>query len=69
MVFLRLCNCFNMGRGDGLPNSMITGEPAELYLPEKSVCRSRSSKIGHGTMDWFQIGEGVLQDYIFTLLI
>ena len=30
------------------------------YLPpEKSVCRSRSNRTGHGTTDWFQIGKGV----------
>ena len=61
MVFLRLCNCFSVDRGDGLPNSMITGKPAELYFPEKTVCRPRNSKTGHGTMDWLQIGKGVRQ--------
>ena len=29
--------------------------------PEKSVCRSRSNRTGHGTTDWFQIGKGVGQ--------
>ena len=30
------------------------------YLPlEKPVSRSRSDRTAHGTMDWFQIGEGV----------
>ena len=27
--------------------------------PEKSLCRSRSNRTGHGTTDWFQIGKGV----------
>ena len=33
------------------------------YLPpEKSVCRSRSNVVtGHGTTDWFQLGNGVHQ--------
>ena len=26
-------------------------------------------RTGHGTTDWFQIGKGVRQDYIVTLLI
>ena len=29
--------------------------------PKKSVCRSRSNRTGHGTIDWFQIGKGVHQ--------
>ena len=32
--------------------------------PEKSVCRSRSNRTGHGTTDWFQIGKGIHQGYI-----
>ena len=32
------------------------------YLPpEKSVCRSRSNRTGHGTTDWFHTGKGVHQ--------
>ena len=34
--------------------------------PEKSVCKSRSNRTGHGTMDWFQIGKGVHQGCIFS---
>ena len=34
--------------------------------PEKSVCRSRSNRTGHGTTDWFQIGKGVCQDCILS---
>ena len=45
--------------------------PPDL-LPEKSVCRSRNNRIGHETMDWFKIGEGVHQGcillpYLFNL--
>ena len=37
------------------------------YLPpEKSVCRSRSNRTGHGTTDWFQIGKGVHQGCILS---
>ena len=41
------------------------------YLPPaKLVCRSRRTVgTGHGTMDCFQIGKGVPQGYIVTLLI
>ena len=36
------------------------GNNRSLYLPpEKPVCRSRSNRTGHGTMDWFKIGKGV----------
>ena len=42
--------------------------PPDLPL-EKSVCRSGSTiRTGHGTTDWFQIGKGVRQGYIVTLL-
>ena len=34
--------------------------------PEKLVCRSRSNRTRHGTMDWIQIGKGVCQGWIFT---
>ena len=34
--------------------------------PGKSVCRSRRNRIGHGTIDWFQIGKGVRQDCILS---
>ena len=37
------------------------------YLPpEKSVCRSRSDRTRHGTIDWLQIGKGVHQDCILS---
>ena len=32
--------------------------------PEKSVCRSRSNRIGHGATDWFQIRNGKCQGYL-----
>ena len=35
-------------------------------LPEKSVCRSRSNRTGHGTTDWFQIGKGLCQGCILS---
>ena len=40
--------------------------PPDLLL-EKSVCRSGSNRTGHGTTDWFQIGNGVLQGCILSL--
>ena len=37
------------------------------YLsPKKPVCRSRSNRMGHRTMDWFQIGKGVRQGGILS---
>ena len=33
---------------------------------EKSVCRSGSDRTGHGTRDWFQIGEKVCQGCILS---
>ena len=37
------------------------------YPPlEKSVCRSGRNRTRHGTIDWFQIGKRVCQDYVLS---
>ena len=49
----------------------------EMWLPDQLTCLLRNLhagqeatvRTGHGTTDWFQIGKGVRQDYIVTLLI
>ena len=49
----------------------------EMGIPEHLTCLLRNLyasqeatvRIGHGTTDWFQIGKGVCQDYIVTLVI
>ena len=35
-----------------------------LYAGQEATVRTE-----HGMMDWFQIGKGVLQDYIFSLCL
>ena len=51
-------------------NSSRDGNTRPPYLsPEKSVCRSRSNKTGHGTMDWFQIWKGIWQGCILSLCL
>ena len=49
-------------------NSERDGNTRIPDLPlEKSVCRSGSnSRTGHGTTDWFQIGQRVRQGYILS---
>ena len=43
------------------------GNTRPPYLPqEKSVCRSRNNRARHGTIDWFQIGNGVRQGCILS---
>ena len=38
------------------------GNTRPPYLsPEKPICKSRSNRTRHGTMDWFKIGKGVHQ--------
>ena len=52
------------GSQQTLQNSLRTGNTRRH---EKSVCRSRSKvRTGHGTTDWFQIGEGVRQGCIVS---
>ena len=49
----------------------------EMGIPDHLTCLLRNLyagqeatvRTGHGTTDWFQIGKGVHQDYIVTLLI
>ena len=47
----------------GIPNH-LTCLLRNLYAGQDPTVRN-----GHGTTDWFQIGKGVHQDYIVTLLI
>jgi len=48
-------------------NSSRDGNIRPYYLPpEKSVCRLRSNRTGHGTTDWFQIGKGVHQGCVLS---
>ena len=53
-----------------MENSLRDGNNRPPYLPpEKSVCRSRSNRIRHGTTDWFQIGKEVCQVCIVSLYL
>ena len=47
----------------GIPDH-LTCLLRNLYAGQEATVRT-----GHGTTDWFQIGKGVRQDYIVTLLI
>ena len=48
-------------------NSSRDGNTRPPYLPpEKSLCRSRSNRTGHGTMGWFHIGKWVCQGCILS---
>ena len=51
-----------------MENSERDGNARPPDLPlEKAVCRSgRTVRTAHGTTDWFQIGKGVHQGYIFS---
>ena len=44
----------------GIPDH-LTCLLRNLYAGQESTVRT-----GHGTIDWFQIGKGVCQDYIFS---
>ena len=35
--------------------------------PEKTVCRSRSDRAEHGAKDWFNIGKGMHQGYLYIV--
>ena len=47
----------------GMPDH-LTCLLRNLYADQEATVRT-----GHGTTDWFQIGKGVRQGYIVTLLV
>ena len=50
------------GSQQTVENSSRDGNTRPPYLPSvKPVCRSRSNRTGHGTIDWFKIGKGIGQ--------
>ena len=51
-----------------MENSERDGDTRPPDLPpEKSVCKSETTvRIGHGIIDWFQIGKGVCQGCILS---
>ena len=50
-----------------MENSERDGNTRPPDLPlEKFVCRSGTVRTGHGTTDWFQIGQGVRQGCMFS---
>ena len=62
--YTKTLDCMDHNR---LQNSLRDGNPRPYYLPsEELVCRSRSNRTEHGTMDWFQIGKAVHQGCIFS---
>ena len=54
------------GSQSTVENSEGDGNTRPPYLPEKSVCKSRNNRTGHGMMEWFQIGKGVGQGCILS---
>ena len=65
--FIDYAKAFDCVHHHKLENSSRDGNTRPPDLPpEKSVCRSRSNRTGHGTIDWFQIGKGVCQDCIMS---
>ena len=65
--FIDYAKAFDSPDHNKLENSSIYGNTRRPYLPpEKSVCRSRSNRTGHGTTDWFQIRKGAVQCRILS---
>ena len=65
--FFDYAKAFDCVDHNTLENSSRNGNIRPFYLPlEKSVCRLRSNRTGHGTTGWFQIGKGVRQGCILS---
>ena len=56
-------NCGKILKEMGIPDH-LTSLLRNLYAGQQATVRT-----GHGTTDWFQIGKGVCQGCIVTLLI
>ena len=52
-------NCGKFFKRWGIPDHLTC-------LLRNLYCRSRSSRTGHGTTNWFQTGKGVCQGYILS---
>ena len=65
--FVDYAKAFDCGLQQTVENSSRDGNTRPPDLPpEKSICRSRSNRTGHGTTDGFQIGKGVHQGRILS---
>ena len=65
--FIDYAKAFDCVDHSKLENSERDGNTRPPDLPlEKSVCRSRSNRTGHGTTDWFKIGKGVRQGCVLS---
>ena len=40
-----------------------------MSLPGEKLSKEATVRTGHGTTDWFQIGKGVHQGYVFSLCL
>ena len=65
--FIHDANTFDCVDHNKLWKILRDGNTRPPYLtPEKSVCRSRSNRTGHGATDQFLIGKGVHQGCILS---
>ena len=67
--FIDFNKAFDCVNHDKLENSSRAGKTRLPYLPPvKPVCRFQeaAARTGHGTMNWLQIGKGVLQGCILS---
>ena len=65
--FIDYAKAFDCVDHNKLENGSRVGNTRPPYLPPKKyVCKSRSKRTQHGTMEWFQIGKGVHQGYIMS---
>ena len=60
------CHILGIVNGDTMNIGVHVSFCIFFFFPEKSVCRSRSNRTGHGTTDLFQIGNEVHQGCILS---
>ena len=63
------CHILGIVNGDTMNIGVHVSFCIFFFFPEKSVCRSRSNRTGHGITDWVQIWKRVHQSSILSLCL
>ena len=69
IVYAKAFDCVDHNKLWKILQEMGISDYLTCLLTKPYTGQEATVRTGHGTTDWFQIGKGVRQDYIVTLLI